>query len=87
MTHEIIFVPKYVPGSVVSIIHTLVEYLISLFDDLHLNDITTTVLAPTWSNGRCGGGGITKRLGRFFMEDGLCEENCKYHSCSLATGF
>ena len=38
----------------------LSDYFLSLFDSTNLIDIIPSSLVPTWSNGRCGPGGVAK---------------------------
>ena len=43
-------------------------------------DVAPSILVPAWSNGRCGGGGIAKRLDRFFMAENMCDRLGRYRS-------
>ena len=56
----------------------LYDYFVSLFEDVRLIDIVPNVLVPTWSNSRCGGACISKRLDRFFMVEDLCDDFGRY---------
>ena len=52
---------------------------------MRLLDVIPSSLVPTWTSGRCGVGGVAKRLDRFVMAETLFESVFKYRSWAIAT--
>lgn len=61
-------------------------YFQKIFVDALLVHIVPSVLVPTWFNGRHGKAGLAKRLDRFFMAEGLCQDCFRFRSWSCASG-
>lgn len=64
----------------------LSDFFNQIFEAEKLVDIVPNAIVPTWSNGRCGGADIAKRLDCFFMFESLCDSIGRYRSWTYFVG-
>lgn len=61
----------------------LLDFSLSMLNRAHLVDVVPSKISLTWSHGRSGSGGISKRLDRFLISEKLASSLQRYRSWSL----